>query len=67
MFLAAALLKFFGYSSVTQLAPISAVKTVLEEKSASGNIFFLTCLEERVQNNKWISVSAASSNCHWCE
>jgi hypothetical protein len=24
-------------------------------------------LEERVQNNKWISVSAASSNCHWCE
>jgi hypothetical protein len=36
----------FGYSSVTQLAPLSAINTVVEEKSASGNNLSLTCLEK---------------------
>ncbi len=36
----------FGYSLVTQLAPLSAVKTLLEEKSASGHNLSLTCFEE---------------------
>ena len=61
----------FGYSSVTQLAPLSAINMVVEEKSASGNNLSLTFLEKRFHNNKMIrvtvKVSAAGSHCHWGE
>jgi hypothetical protein len=58
----------FGYSSVTQLAPLCAVNTVLEEQSASGNNLSLTFLEKRFPINKMIrvrvKVSASGSHCH---
>jgi hypothetical protein len=36
----------FGYSSVIQLAPLSAINMVVEEKSASGNNLSLTFLDK---------------------
>jgi hypothetical protein len=57
----------FGYRLVTCLDSLSAIKTVLEEKSASGNNLSLTCLEETFHNKKWINMSAAGSHCHWGE
>jgi hypothetical protein len=45
-FLAAALLKFFWVQLVIRLAPLSAINTVVEEKSASGNNFSLTYVDK---------------------
>jgi hypothetical protein len=50
---------------VTQLAALSAVKTVLEAKSASGNNLSLTYLEKRCHDNKWINVIGAGRHCYW--
>jgi hypothetical protein len=59
---------WLGVSSVIWLAPLSAINTVVEEKSASGNNFSLTYVDKWFHKNNMIrvtvEVSADFSHCH---